>query len=92
MGSSAVSELGFLFQNLDGEGQGWLLKLPRLTFVSQDGHCDGEEGTEHIEQCDGCPQRPVIFTLGALRTLLDSCNTQQNCVAQIKMKYPSSDP
>lgn len=47
------------------------------TFVSQDSHSDGEEGAEHIQQGDGRPQRPVIFTLGALGAFLNSCNTQQ---------------
>lgn len=49
-----------------------------LTFISQDGHCYGEEGTEHIEQCDRHPQCPVIFTLGALCTFLNPCNIQQS--------------
>lgn len=46
------------------------------TFISQDGHSDGEEGAEHIQQGDGHPQGPVIFTLGALGAFLNSCSTQ----------------
>lgn len=46
------------------------------TFISQDSHSDGEEGAEHIQQGDGHPQCPVIFTLGALGAFLNSCNTQ----------------
>lgn len=48
------------------------------TFVSQDGHRDGEQRTEHVEQSNGRPQRPVIFALCALGTLLNSYNAQQN--------------
>lgn len=46
------------------------------TFISQDGHSDGEEGAEYIQQGDGHPQGPVIFTLGALGAFLNSCSTQ----------------
>lgn len=49
---------------------------PIPTFISQDSHSDSEEGAEHIQQGDGHPQSPVIFTLGALGAFLNSCNTQ----------------
>ena len=48
-----------------------------LTFVSEHGHRYGEQGTQHVEQGYSCSQRPVILTLGALCTLLDSCKTRR---------------
>lgn len=44
-----------------------------LTFISQDGHSDGEERTQHIQQSYRRLQRPFILTLGALGALLDAC-------------------
>lgn len=59
--------------------EGFFFKLQfRLTFVSEYSHCYGEQRTQHVEEGDGSPQSPVIFTLGALCTLLDSYDIEQN--------------
>lgn len=50
-----------------------------LTFVPEDSHCYSEQRTEHIQQCNRRPQSPVIFTLGALRSFLNSCNIHNLC-------------
>lgn len=50
-----------------------------LTFVPEDSHCYSEQRTEHIEQRNRRPQCPVIFTLGALRSFLNSCNIYNLC-------------
>lgn len=56
----------------------------RITFVAEYSHSYGEKCTKHIQKSNSHPQGPVIFTLSAFISLLDTCNRKKYNIFQNK--------